>query len=566
MTRSFVRYTRPTQKESEQNVEYNLDIEDEEWVTNHYLFGKNIGTNNIQQKVKDEEGCGNGEKPITVLQEDLKQEKTEIVEGDMSLTGNNTSSHHHHNEIRFSAIKKVPTLPLNVFEQMLDLLEKATALETIITLAQAERLILSKIPSILQIFGYTNATGPTKNSNGNEGNASKQQNEKNNQTVSVRTVIQEVYNYWVDKRSKLKKPLLRKYWPVTASNDTNPHMVFRPREKEKYKLRKKRQNDLDAFKKMKQLRLDFLKVRVLLDLVERREKLNKCIFDMQSDWFEQRLYGMVDTSGLLRESDRLSFDEVEEALNVPKYFDTQHIDRGKKRKRKKSNIVSSKGRSRLGPSPVPISGNTDLSQSGNFTKHANANQVQTNNLPKQICADQNNPPMLLHPLKTRDSYATSWENAVPFIPSYVNSQPTPTMRFRHRPRIGRGGRVIIDRIPRPCNPNVPSINVFTSGTGAQMTNHENNRMLDLLPEPLNTKRVSRRIEEIAAAALGDDDDQTGSKSINRAPSLPTAAAAAGTSTQIDESNNTEYVVVKMCDWIETDEQMWGPEISTLGSV
>ena len=35
----------------------------------------------------------------------------------------------------------------------------------------------------------------------------------------------EVYRFWKDKRSRLGKPLLRRFWPVTPSNDTDPHKV-----------------------------------------------------------------------------------------------------------------------------------------------------------------------------------------------------------------------------------------------------------------------------------------------------------------------------------------------------
>jgi enhancer of polycomb-like protein len=50
---------------------------------------------------------------------------------------------------------------------------------------------------------------------------------------SNKTVIAEVWGYWVAKRQRLKKPLLRRFWPVTSINDSNPHLVFRPREKER---------------------------------------------------------------------------------------------------------------------------------------------------------------------------------------------------------------------------------------------------------------------------------------------------------------------------------------------
>ncbi len=50
---------------------------------------------------------------------------------------------------------------------------------------------------------------------------------------SNKTVIAEVWGYWGAKRQRLKKPLLRRFWPVPSINDTNAHVVFRPREKER---------------------------------------------------------------------------------------------------------------------------------------------------------------------------------------------------------------------------------------------------------------------------------------------------------------------------------------------
>lgn len=44
----------------------------------------------------------------------------------------------------------------------------------------------------------------------------------------------QVWGYWAAKRQRFKKPLLRRFWPITSINDTNPHLVFRPREKERY--------------------------------------------------------------------------------------------------------------------------------------------------------------------------------------------------------------------------------------------------------------------------------------------------------------------------------------------
>ena len=85
--------------------------------------------------------------------------------------------------------------------------------------------------------------------------------------------MSDVYRYWDRKRRKLGKPLLRKYWPQTSANDVDPHAVFRPREKERYKLRRNRRNDMETFRKLDAVRADLLAARDLLSLVDRRERV-----------------------------------------------------------------------------------------------------------------------------------------------------------------------------------------------------------------------------------------------------------------------------------------------------
>jgi enhancer of polycomb-like protein len=181
--------------------------------------------------------------------------------------------------------------------------------------------------------------------------------------------------------------------------------------------------------------------------------------------------------------------------------------------------------------------------------------------PAKVVADQDHPPLFLHPLETRETYVTSWDYAVPFVTSYVDSHPTPTFRFRHRPRIGRGGRVVIDRLPRPGNPDLPPVNVFTTGDEVKLhgTDNPHTRLLDLLPEPLNHEKLSRRIEEIAASALSDDEEN-----VNQTRSvIPVVGNNANVA---DKENDGEEVLVKVSDWMETDEQLWGEELCAIGPV
>lgn len=428
---SYVRYRRATPEELKDTLEYLIDAEDEVWLFNHNKFG-------------------------------------------------NASN------------KK---LPLGMLETMMDCMEKATAFETIITIDEAERSIVQKIPTLLHTFPKGRG-GPG--------------------IVTLRNVLQDVYNYWVHKRSKLKRPLLRRFWPVTASDDTNPHLVFRPREKEKYKLRKKRMNDMDAFRKMKQLRLDFEKVRSLLDLVRKREALHRIMVMAGKERFAQTMYNIVDTSGLPRISTLLRRDEMEELLETPQHFDASTgalMTTNNKRRR----VEDAKR------SATPIS----------------SSSAPTSTKIPLVIAGQNHgepAPLFLHPLKTRESFVTSWHNAVPFISSYENSHPTPTFNFRHRPRVGRGGRLCIDRLPHPVNPDIPVETVFRAGQRLPMPRKE--RLLELLPPPLDYAMVSRKIEELCAG--------------------PEVAG--------DDENDGEEVVVKLQDWIATDDQLWGDERFAIGPV
>jgi len=97
------------------------------------------------------------------------------------------------------------------------------------------------------------------------------------------------YSYWLSKRMHLGKPLCRKYWPQITSSDTNPRQVFRARDKERYKLRKQqKRNDIDAFRKMQQLRKEFTTARNLMHLILERELLREAEFDSQREVFEVR--------------------------------------------------------------------------------------------------------------------------------------------------------------------------------------------------------------------------------------------------------------------------------------
>jgi len=346
------------------------------------------------------------------------------------------------------------------------------------------------------------------------------------------------------------------------------------------------------------------------------------------DWWEGRIYELVDTSGLKRVSDRLwgRREELDGIVgDVPKYFDTQGMDLrgsggivggngggsggGSKKKKRKRSSGGGTGRdsSRSPTLPTPatsITTNPYQQQQQQQQHHAISTTPTTNNnttnpnteiittQPKPIIADQDHPPHYLHPLPSRETYTSSWDAAVPFVDSYVNSHPTPTFRFRHRPRVGRGGRVVIDRLPRPGNPDVSPVDVFCTGGsgprgGASVGNEKEEgntvpvaaQLLELLPKPLDRRKIQRRIEDIAAAALEEDEHEremfamsgggggySGGGGKNIALSS-TGVGGGGASGGVDEGNGgVEEVMVKLSDWLDTDEQHWGEERFAIGPV
>jgi len=571
---SYVRYNRLSHEELRETLEYVIDAEDEAWLRKNTKFGSTHGVHeeiypvlrlDDEQKIEDK----SNRKSSNV--EDSK-EKSLVIEavpsGDVSKTviasEGLSSSYAKRKTAKY--LPRTTPLPVSMLEIMLDILEKATALDAIITIDQAELLILKKLPQFYHMYPVRAKAG----------------------IVTIRHVMTDVYQYWVSKRSKLKRPLLRRFWPVTSTDDTNPHLVFRPREKEKYKLRKKRQNDMDAYLKLQQLKQDFSQIRLLLGLIQKREELNRSLIILQKEWFEQKLYDSIDTSGLCRVSQDLDRRSLDNLLKVEKHFDIHEgIGSSGQWKRKKSRRSSQQQQDDAAireesrsTSPVPPSSSTsavaamgignDIPVTTNLDRNYpgvaygpdrnSGSEVNQEKLPMVIAGQKNGEPApsFLQPLITRESYATTWEGAVPHVTTIIDGKPMPTFRFRHRPRVGRGGRICIDRVPLPTDPNVVPNTYFRAGSRPAISHEPKERLLDLLPSPIDKDKLSRRIEEICLSALKEDYDKHANGSSNTA-----VATAAG---EDAEDDGVREVVVKMKDWLNTDEQLWGEERYAIGPI
>lgn len=308
--------------------------------------------------------------------------------------------------------------------KMLDALEKASALinPSVVTLVEAEEVFSRQLQMV---------------------------------KTPLNKVTIDVYNYWVQKRMALKRPLLRKYWPQTPLNDTNPHLVFRPREKERYKLRKHRKNDMEGFRKLQQLRADCDRVRHLMDLVKRREKAKRLSIDFLDEIRRQAIHELVDRSG-----------------DVRKPVVPTEEDRSKKRKKKKKKHrrdgdgddgVGSAGDA----SKAGVNGNADrtavsmagseaskLATSTATVSSVGANAPLSSAAPTRVATFMEYDTTTNFKMQDHEDHESNLKT--PHYPSYpvpsshlmasVFMQPP---KYRCRGRIGRGGRLVIDRIPVP---------------------------------------------------------------------------------------------------------------------
>jgi len=98
-------------------------------------------------------------------------------------------------------------------------------------------------------------------------------------------VVQIVYTYWAKKRKKNNgKPLLTELMGPPNEVEDSPYHPFHKR-MEKPRGRGRR-NDFAAFQKMKQLRLEMENARTLLEMIKRRERMKKELFEAQIELFD----------------------------------------------------------------------------------------------------------------------------------------------------------------------------------------------------------------------------------------------------------------------------------------
>eukprot|EP00916_Digyalum_oweni_P012053 GHVL01019935.1.p1 GENE.GHVL01019935.1~~GHVL01019935.1.p1 ORF type:complete len:416 (+),score=97.19 GHVL01019935.1:71-1318(+) len=105
-----------------------------------------------------------------------------------------------------------------------------------------------------------------------------------------------IWQYWQEKRSRLKRPLLRQFWPSTPMDDTSVYGVFRPRKKEKRQLRRPKKSAREALSKVQILGRDIQDVLVLIEKVKKREMKKMSVLNIDALVFDQQRCEMLDSN------------------------------------------------------------------------------------------------------------------------------------------------------------------------------------------------------------------------------------------------------------------------------
>ncbi|KAK9875359.1 hypothetical protein WA026_007757 [Henosepilachna vigintioctopunctata] len=146
------------------------------------------------------------------------------------------------------------------FEEMMDRLEKSSG-QTVVTLNEAKALLKEDDDLIIAVF-----------------------------------------DYWLNKRLKTQHPLIlnvrTEHRVGTAAN--NPYLAFR-RRTEKMQTRKNRKNDEVSYEKMLKLKRDFCRAVTLLELVKRREKTKREHVHLTIEIFEKRFHAKDFSGAVLNE-------------------------------------------------------------------------------------------------------------------------------------------------------------------------------------------------------------------------------------------------------------------------
>ncbi|KAK1874579.1 Enhancer of polycomb like 1 [Dissostichus eleginoides] len=322
-------------------------------------------------------------------------------------------------------------------------------------------------------------------------------------------LIKEVFDYWSRKRKTSRANCLIpncKQERRDGSSTSDPYVAFR-RRTEKMQTRKNRKNDEASYEKMLKLRRDLSRAVTILEMIKRREKSKRELLHLTLEIFEKRNV-MSDYSGEYRHQDHMDLKDYKskpEKAEVPR-------QKRKYEKKPKALPLSSGAPHHPGPAvfnakdlnqyDFPSSDDEPYSQ-----LHSGSSEAEEENDPDGAFAFRRKAGCQYYAV--RQDRVGSWPWCGPWDGGLAEA------RFRYslttltvprrclgmaRRRMGRGGRVLLDRAHTDYD------NVFH----------------DLDAEKLDTS-LPPSSPPPAASSRSPASDKKLSRSLKRPASSPTAA-------------------------------------------
>ncbi|KAK6485172.1 enhancer of polycomb-like protein 2-like isoform X1 [Huso huso] len=294
-------------------------------------------------------------------------------------------------------------------------------------------------------------------------------------------LLKSVYDYWVRKRKNCRGPSLIpqiKQEKRDGSTNSDPYVAFR-RRTEKMQTRKNRKNDEASYEKMLKLRREFSRTVTILEMIKRREKSKRELLHLTLEVVEKR-YQLGDFGGEILNEVKIPRPEksvyntpislhngnhhkvLEFKIKHPHHIsvkeDSHDFVRPKKKYLKKTKLDISYQQPHT--EPLPAINKSDLKQ---YDFHSSDDEEYLQALSPTSEPDEENDPDGSFAFRRKavcQYHAPRLDQANSFPWEYTELAGLEELKYRHcltalsiprrcigfaRRRVGRGGRVILDR-------------------------------------------------------------------------------------------------------------------------
>ncbi|GMH45154.1 hypothetical protein BSKO_13111 [Bryopsis sp. KO-2023] len=248
--------------------------------------------------------------------------------------------------------------------------------------------------------------------------------------------LEKVYQYWVSKRKRKKKPLLRRLQAPTQPADNNPFNVFRHREKiHRPQTRRRRENNTEAFNKMASMKQNIESAMgVLKGIIQReRTKRNRMGVEImiQKTEFQSRCQPNVDLEAIaIANRKELEEHQARWAKDGREWAKIQNAHMRPYRQKQREQRAAAAGGTNA-KTPGAENGST---KKGTKRKR-DGNEVAK--LPPPPVRGRDNS-LYFEAIRLQDFFGSKEDAML----EGMDVDPV----GRGRPRFGRGGRVVFDRM------------------------------------------------------------------------------------------------------------------------